>query len=77
MLTPSFLFSESEWLRQEKVIIEFTFDAKLGMWKFHTERPDKAKPNHITVAIDTLEAITENITTPQLFEMLKAHIHKK
>ena len=51
-----------EWLKEDCVILEMTFDAASGTWRYHLERPDKDRPNHISVVFDTMEAIAENIT---------------
>lgn len=46
------------------------YDPQIGLWRFHTERPDKERANHVTVLFDTMEAIAENVTVDELFYRL-------
>eukprot|EP01113_Clastostelium_recurvatum_P041588 TRINITY_DN662_c0_g1_i1.p1 TRINITY_DN662_c0_g1~~TRINITY_DN662_c0_g1_i1.p1 ORF type:complete len:690 (+),score=156.10 TRINITY_DN662_c0_g1_i1:38-2107(+) len=51
---------------RENMVIECSFDLKTGMWKYHGPRPDKNKANFITIVIDTMEVVAENITPEEL-----------
>ena len=51
---------------QRNVIIECTFSHDLGAWQFHTIREVKNQPNHCCVVLDTMEAISENISEFEL-----------
>jgi len=48
--------------RSDRIIAEMAFEPKDSTWRYHRLRTDKAKPNHISIAFDTMEAIAENIT---------------
>ena len=56
------------WLNSEHgaVILEMTYDARAGVWKFHVERSDKNTPNYISIVFDTMEAIAENVTEREI-----------
>lgn len=55
-----------EWLNNEVVILEMTYDPAVGMWRFHVERGDKGAPNYISIVFDTMEAIAENISENEI-----------
>jgi mRNA guanylyltransferase len=57
--------------RPNLVIAEMGFDGKTGLWRYHKLRPDKDKPNYISIAIDTMESIAENITLEELVVLLR------
>jgi len=48
------------------VIAECSFQPKIGKWKFHQTRPDKKKGNFITIVMDTMESIAENLSHEEL-----------
>lgn len=48
-------------LRPNLVIAEMGFEANTGLWRYHKLRPDKDKANYISIAMDTMESIAENI----------------
>ena len=56
-----------DWLKHDRLILEVAYDPQVGLWRFHTERPDKERANHVTVLFDTMEAIAENVTVEELF----------
>lgn len=57
-------------LRPSLVIAEMGFDAHHGLWRYHKLRPDKDKPNYISIALDTMESIAENINLDELSHLL-------
>eukprot|EP00011_Vannellida_sp_DIVA3-517-6-12_P010664 CAMPEP_0114625840 /NCGR_PEP_ID=MMETSP0168-20121206/11472_1 /TAXON_ID=95228 ORGANISM="Vannella sp., Strain DIVA3 517/6/12" /NCGR_SAMPLE_ID=MMETSP0168 /ASSEMBLY_ACC=CAM_ASM_000044 /LENGTH=661 /DNA_ID=CAMNT_0001837123 /DNA_START=37 /DNA_END=2018 /DNA_ORIENTATION=- len=61
---------DDEWLKHDRLILEVAYDPQVGLWRFHTERPDKERANHVTVLFDTMEAIAENVTVEELFYRL-------
>lgn len=67
---PPNLQEKDEWLKRDKLILEVAYDPQIGLWRFHTERPDKERANHVTVLFDTMEAIAENVTVEELFYRL-------
>lgn len=48
--------------RSDGIIAEMAFEPKDSTWRYHRLRTDKKKPNHISIAFDTMEAIAENVT---------------
>jgi hypothetical protein len=52
-------------------IMECTFLAKQGQWKYHTLRPDKMQPNYIRVVFDTLLVIAEGVSDKELQNFFK------
>lgn len=58
-------------LRPNLVIAEMGFDNKTGLWRYHKLRPDKDKPNYISIAMDTMESIAENVTLDELSSLLR------
>jgi len=64
--------AHNAWLRRPAgaIILEMTYDPAFGVWRYHLERTDKSKPNHITVVFDTMEAIAENITEAEIYYRL-------
>eukprot|EP01127_Copromyxa_protea_P013865 TRINITY_DN3775_c0_g1_i1.p1 TRINITY_DN3775_c0_g1~~TRINITY_DN3775_c0_g1_i1.p1 ORF type:complete len:600 (-),score=119.06 TRINITY_DN3775_c0_g1_i1:39-1838(-) len=48
------------------VIMECTYDAPAGSWRYHTLRPDKTTPNYIRVVFDTLLVIAEGVGHKEL-----------
>lgn len=53
------------------IIAEVTYDASSGRWKINKVRDDKKAPNHITVVMDTLEAISEDVCFEELVYRLR------
>ncbi|ELP93468.1 mRNA-capping enzyme subunit alpha, putative [Entamoeba invadens IP1] len=47
-------------------VVETSFDVWTGRWKYLIYRYDKPKPNHISVCVDTLEAMACNISQEEL-----------
>lgn len=48
--------------RSDGIIAEMAFEPQDSTWRYHRLRTDKKKPNHISIAFDTMEAIAENVT---------------
>ncbi|GAM19701.1 hypothetical protein SAMD00019534_028760 [Acytostelium subglobosum LB1] len=48
------------------VIVECSYQANIGRWKYHMVRQDKVKPNYISIVMDTMESIAEAITAEEL-----------
>eukprot|EP01132_Coremiostelium_polycephalum_P010660 gene10660-13057_t len=48
------------------IIAECSFQPKLGTWKFHQVRHDKIKGNYISIVMDTMESIAENLTQDEI-----------
>lgn len=60
---------KKEFLRARDIsciIAECSFQPKYGTWKFHQVRPDKRKGNYISIVMDTMESIAENLSTEEL-----------
>ena len=36
------------------------------MWVYHAVRSDKPEPNHISIVMDTLEVVAQNISAEEL-----------
>eukprot|EP01112_Ceratiomyxa_fruticulosa_P018780 TRINITY_DN6058_c0_g3_i1.p1 TRINITY_DN6058_c0_g3~~TRINITY_DN6058_c0_g3_i1.p1 ORF type:complete len:805 (+),score=184.88 TRINITY_DN6058_c0_g3_i1:85-2499(+) len=51
---------------RSSLVVECSFSSETGLWKYHGQRPDKNKPNFISIVMDTLEVAAENITTDEL-----------
>lgn len=56
--------------RSDRIIAEMAFEPKDSTWRYHRLRTDKQKPNHISIAFDTMEAIAENITLDDVEQTL-------
>ncbi|KAL7711741.1 mRNA capping enzyme [Entamoeba marina] len=52
--------------RNNNVVVESSLGVWDGRWKYHIYRYDKAKPNNISVCIDTLETMACNISKEEL-----------
>ncbi|KAM9970073.1 hypothetical protein ACTFIW_008006 [Dictyostelium discoideum] len=48
------------------VVAECSFQPKWGTWKFHQVRHDKKKGNYISIVMDTMESIAENLSSDEL-----------
>ena len=59
-------------LRPNLVIAEMGFDTHTGYWRYHKLRPDKDKPNYISIALDTMESIAENINLEEMESILQS-----
>lgn len=53
-------------MRPNLVVAEMGFEPATGLWRYHKLRPDKDRPNYISIAMDTMESIAENITLGEL-----------
>lgn len=51
---------------EEGLIVEYSYDQGFGSWTFKQVRPDKNKPNYVTIVFDTLESIAENVTFEEI-----------
>ncbi|EGC30428.1 hypothetical protein DICPUDRAFT_50749 [Dictyostelium purpureum] len=51
---------------QSTVVAECSFQPKTGTWKFHQVRHDKKKGNYISIVMDTMESIAENLSGEEL-----------
>ena len=60
------LEKDKDYYRISKPVVETSYDVWKGEWKYHLLRYDKIKPNHISVCIDTLEAMSCNISREEL-----------
>ena len=60
------LEKDKEYYRINKPVVETSYDVWRGEWKYHLLRYDKPRPNHISVCIDTLEAMSCNISREEL-----------
>lgn len=47
-------------------IVEYSYDQHTGNWVFKLLRPDKDRPNFVTVVTDTLTSIAENISLKEI-----------
>ncbi|KAL7716377.1 mRNA capping enzyme [Entamoeba marina] len=52
--------------KNDNVVVETSLNVLDGSWKYHIYRHDKAKPNYISVCIDTLETMACNISKEEL-----------
>jgi mRNA guanylyltransferase len=52
--------------RPNLVVAEMGFEPKTGQWRYHKLRPDKDRPNYVSIAMDTMESIAENITLDEV-----------
>lgn len=58
-------------LEQVKVVIaEFVFNKKEGMWRYKHLRPDKDKPNHLTIGFSTMESVIEDVETEEVVSIM-------
>ncbi|KAH3742482.1 mRNA capping enzyme, beta chain protein [Pelomyxa schiedti] len=64
-------FPQTDWdfiqsLQPSPSIVECAFDVNSGLWSYRGSRTDKPHPNHISVVMDTLEVVAQNITKEEL-----------